>query len=202
MLEIHHSGWEPSKYYWDVGLSVWAVFSVTNGLHGHGLWRGSQLTLCTACCVSSDTVRTEVSDPRGSVLATLFCIATLSFWGYHIMGVDVPHPPSSPRLCLFCCCSCINIQKRRMTPSRLPGSPCAPCLLRYHGYCLVMLPCNCYGLRLPCTASLAKWLRRPPRERKIPGSNSACAESFPGSNQTSDLKIGTPVATPARRLAL
>ena len=38
-------------------------------------------------------------------------------------------------------------------------------------------------------------VRRPPRERKIPGSNVACAGIFPGSNHTSDLKIGTPVAT-------
>ena len=37
--------------------------------------------------------------------------------------------------------------------------------------------------------------RRPPRERKIPGSNPACAGIFLGSSHTSDLKIGTPVAT-------
>ena len=36
------------------------------------------------------------------------------------------------------------------------------------------------------TASLAEWLRRPPRERKIPASNPACAEIFPGSSHTSD----------------
>ena len=45
------------------------------------------------------------------------------------------------------------------------------------------------------TASLAKWLRRPPRERKTPGSNPACAGIFSGSSHTSDFKIGTPVAT-------
>ena len=45
------------------------------------------------------------------------------------------------------------------------------------------------------TASLAYWLRRPPRERKVPGSNPACAGIFSGSSHTSDLKIGTPVAT-------
>ena len=45
------------------------------------------------------------------------------------------------------------------------------------------------------TASLAEWLRRPPREQKIPGSNPTCARIFPGSSHTSDLKIGTPVAT-------
>ena len=44
-------------------------------------------------------------------------------------------------------------------------------------------------------ASLAKWLRRPPRERKIPGLNLACAGIFPGSSHTSDLQISTPVAT-------
>ena len=38
-------------------------------------------------------------------------------------------------------------------------------------------------------------VRRPPRERKIPGSNPACAGIFSGSSHTSDLKIGTSVAT-------
>ena len=40
-----------------------------------------------------------------------------------------------------------------------------------------------------------KGLRRPPREREVPGSNPACAGIFSGSSHTSDLKIGTPVAT-------
>ena len=38
-------------------------------------------------------------------------------------------------------------------------------------------------------------VRRPPRERKIPGSNPACVGIFSGSSHTSDLKIGTPMAT-------
>ena len=38
-------------------------------------------------------------------------------------------------------------------------------------------------------------VRRPPREWKIPGSNPACAGILSGSSHTSDLKIGTPVAT-------
>ena len=38
-------------------------------------------------------------------------------------------------------------------------------------------------------------VRRPPRERKIPGSNPACTGIFSGSSHTSDFKIGTPVAT-------
>ena len=37
-------------------------------------------------------------------------------------------------------------------------------------------------------------VRRPPRERKVPGLNPACAVIFSGSSHTSDLKIGTPVA--------
>ena len=45
------------------------------------------------------------------------------------------------------------------------------------------------------TASLAWWLRRPPRERKVPGSTPAGYGIFSGSSHTSDLKIGTPVAT-------
>ena len=59
---------------------------------------------------------------------------------------------------------------------------------------LFMGACEVSGSR-EWTASLAQWLRRPPRERKIPGSNPACAGIFPGSSDTSDLKIGTPVAT-------
>ena len=35
----------------------------------------------------------------------------------------------------------------------------------------------------------------PPREWKIPGSNRTCTRIFLGSSHTSDLKIGTPVAT-------
>ena len=38
-------------------------------------------------------------------------------------------------------------------------------------------------------------VRRPPRERKIPGSNPACDGIFSWSSHTSDSKIGTPVAT-------
>ena len=38
-------------------------------------------------------------------------------------------------------------------------------------------------------------VRRPPRERKIPGSNPACDGIFSGSSHTSDFKIGTQVAT-------
>ena len=38
-------------------------------------------------------------------------------------------------------------------------------------------------------------VRRPTPELKIPSSNPACAGIFSGSSHTSDLKIGTPVAT-------
>ena len=38
-------------------------------------------------------------------------------------------------------------------------------------------------------------VRHPPREWKIMGSNPTCAGIFSGSSHTSDLKIGTPVAT-------
>ena len=38
-------------------------------------------------------------------------------------------------------------------------------------------------------------VRRPSRERRIPGSNPACDGIFSGSSRTSDSKIGTAVAT-------
>ena len=58
-----------------------------------------------------------------------------------------------------------------------------------------MLICRLLLLSSLVTPSLATRLRRPPRERKIPGSNPACGGIFPGSSHTSDLKIGTPVVT-------
>ena len=54
------------------------------------------------------------------------------------------------------------------------------------------------GLFVGCLTShrlVGLVVRRPPRERKIPGSNPACAGIFSGSSHTSDFKIGTPVAT-------
>ena len=47
------------------------------------------------------------------------------------------------------------------------------------------------------TASLAKWLRRPPRRGKIRSSIPARRGDFffPGLSHTSDLKTGTPVAS-------
>ena len=38
-------------------------------------------------------------------------------------------------------------------------------------------------------------VRRPPRERKVPGLNTACTGIFSGLSHTCDLNIGTPVAT-------
>ena len=51
---------------------------------------------------------------------------------------------------------------------------------------------NRYTTRRPVVGLV---VRRPPRERKILGSNLACAGIFSGSSHTSDFKIGTPVAT-------
>ena len=60
---------------------------------------------------------------------------------------------------------------------------------------LYIPPCTCQ-----ITASLALWLRRPPRERKVPGSNPACAGIFSGSYQW--LKNWHSSGYPAERLAL
>ena len=48
---------------------------------------------------------------------------------------------------------------------------------------------------LLCQQTVSMYLPLHRRERKIPGSNPACAGIFSGSSHTSDLKIGTPVAT-------
>ena len=48
---------------------------------------------------------------------------------------------------------------------------------------------------LLCDHLVGLVVRRPPRERKIRGSNPACAGIFSGSSHTNDSKIGTPVAT-------
>ena len=83
-----------------------------------------------------------------------------------------PTTPSSDRTTPGACQCRHRTSKDRKTRREKPGS----------------------GLRF-ATASLAWRLRRPPRERKVPGSNPACAGIFSGSSHTSDLKIGTPVAT-------
>ena len=51
------------------------------------------------------------------------------------------------------------------------------------------------GFPFLSTASLTYWLRRSPREWKIPGSNPTRDGIFPRSSHTRDFKIGTPVAT-------
>ena len=57
--------------------------------------------------------------------------------------------------------------------------------------------------QVPINRLVGLVVRCPPRERKIPDSNPACAGIFSGSSHTSDLKIGTPVAGyPAKCLAL
>ena len=52
------------------------------------------------------------------------------------------------------------------------------------------------GQSLHSTASVAKWVRRPPRERKIPGSNPDCTGTFSaGSCHSIELKFDTSVTT-------
>ena len=56
--------------------------------------------------------------------------------------------------------------------------------------------CLCLLVRLPVTDRLVGLVvRRPPRERTIPGSNPACAGIFSGPSHTSGSNTGTPVTT-------
>ena len=59
----------------------------------------------------------------------------------------------------------------------------------------VEVKCICLREPVPETASLAQWLRRPPRGRKIRGSNPACDGILPGRVKPVTLKNCTPVAT-------
>ena len=52
------------------------------------------------------------------------------------------------------------------------------------------------------TASMAEWLRRPPRERKVPGSNPLSRLDFSGVESYQRLKTWHSSGYPARRLAL
>ena len=56
-----------------------------------------------------------------------------------------------------------------------------------------VLFCSLFSMSV-CLCCFVPCFARPPRERKVPGSNPACARIFSGSSHTSDLKIGTPVA--------
>ena len=53
----------------------------------------------------------------------------------------------------------------------------------------------CVGVHTMKDRLVGLVVRRPPRERKVPGSNPACGGIFSESSHTSDLNIGTPVAT-------
>ena len=52
-----------------------------------------------------------------------------------------------------------------------------------------------FCLSVPHDRLVGLVVRRAPRERKVLGSNPACAGIFSGSSHTSDLKNSTPVAT-------
>ena len=88
---------------------------------------------------------------------------------YPLYWKILPRGGSNPRHCI----------KQYSEPNTLPTSYSGPPISPFpSGYRLVGLV-----------------VRRPLREQKIPGSNPACARIFSGSSHTSDLTIGTPVAT-------
>ena len=65
----------------------------------------------------------------------------------------------------------------------------------YRGKLRTAGSCKIYGCVPTVGRLVGLVVRRPPRERKVQGSNPACAGIFSGSSHTSDLNIGTPVAT-------
>ena len=86
--------------------------------------------------------------------------------------------------------------------SSLEGCCCDPLFHKESRGISQVLQCPVVLATLKATVNRLVGLvvRRPPRERKIPGSNPAYAGIFSGSSHTRDLKIGT--GYPARRLAI
>ena len=82
-----------------------------------------------------------------------------------------------------------------------PAHPTLGCLLKLlpavtasQHFCL-RVSAPCVPRSSPLRRLVGLVVRRPPRERKILGSNPACAGIFSGSSHTSDSKIDTPAAT-------
>ena len=109
-------------------------------------------------------------------------------------------------VCHVCVCVCMG------------GCGCGDVHSRDRVFCNTLCVQMCYEGKLACgcvtgKVSLSVWVcqmsgvsvcphrlvglvvGRLPRERKVPGSNPACAGIFSGPSHTSDLEIGTPVAT-------
>ena len=92
---------------------------------------------------------------------------------------------------LFCSILGLVLSPQEVAPSPTNCSDlCCPCPCRF------LLPHNfIYPTMFWFYRLIGLVVRRPPRERKIPGSNPACDGIFSGWSHTSDSKIGTPVAT-------
>ena len=86
----------------------------------------------------------------------------------------------------------VNGGRERSTKTEFMGSAVGHLCAVIVGFCL---PPSSNTRFISADRLVGLVVRRPPRERKIPGSNPACAGIFSGSSHTSDFKIGTPVAT-------
>ena len=81
------------------------------------------------------------------------------------------------------------IEKRTLVSRQKTASPTTHLFLVYNR------AKNNFTVYLDFSPHSVLVVKRPLRERKIPGSNPACAGIFSGSSHTSDFKIGTQVAT-------
>ena len=95
--------------------------------------------------------------------------------------VTPPRPPPPPPLSLS-----LSLWALHDLSSHVPAKKRTTiwCNVYYH---------TCFYCRFDRLVGLV--VRRPPRERKTPGSNPTCAGNFSGLSHTIDLKIGTPVST-------
>ena len=113
-------------------------------------------------------------------------------------------------VCVLCVCVCVCVceREREREREREEGgrerererereSVCEPSfsLSQFVSLFLILLSLSTTCLSVLVDRLVGLVVRRPPRERKVPGSNPACDGIFSGSSHTSDFKIGTPVAT-------
>ena len=194
-LSESESGLEMLRLRW---CSVWLILVGTCASTAGGHGPSAAALLCDTAAQYSTRLRRQTFFPPPQFVCTVKAKHTLCYpreaFGVrlamvevramvpltllHLLRLDppVPPPPPPPPLSLFSSLLLLSFLSVR------PVSSSPLC----HSY---------FSLLIKENRLVGRVVTRPLRERKIPGSKLAWAGIFSGSSHTSDLKIGTPVAT-------